>query len=192
MSRKPLLLAVVAFVSTAGYVAAQSVARPPKPQNLNADWTTGGWVTMGKGLTVGDGGVTTPMLRTNDVQTADVHATNVYADGGTFTRTLDVSGSASFRQRPSGVFLAGTLTRAASLTVGVGCSSSGGVLTVPGALLGDACDLASVPAAALNLGLTYDCFVTAANTVTIRSCGLVALVAAPAGEYRVLVSGPAP
>jgi hypothetical protein len=194
-----LALAVVSGISWA-----QSAARPAK---LVAPYMPTTWSTSNGLLTMGlDGGIATQRMTAGSMSTGSldvsgatttgslrvdggVQAGSLYVDGGANVGSLEVAGAATFRQRPTGVFLTGTLTRAASLTVGVGCSTLGSI-SVPGALVGDACDVASIPSAALSLGLTYDCWVTASSTVAVRGCGLVALVAAPVGDYRVMVLGP--
>jgi hypothetical protein len=118
-----------------------------------------------------------------------VVANNVTVTGKTTTGRLEVEGAASFAQRPTGVVLGGSLVKAAATGLSVGCNVFGTV-PVPGALVGDACVPSVIPSSALTLGITYDCYVTAPATVTLRSCGLVALVSAPAGTYQVRVIGP--
>lgn len=164
--------------------SAQSVANT-RPPMASTPQTVNGFVTMTSGLMV-DGGVTTSMVKADsgDFQ-------NLYVDGGTSLNGLEVSGTANFRNRPGGVFVLASLTKAASLTVGVGCSTLGTVSVSGMEPNVNACTVASLPAAALNLGVTYDCYVTASGVVTVRACGLVALVAAPAGIYRLVISGPA-
>lgn len=139
-------------------------------------------VTMTKELKA-NGGVISSFIRSGDVR----------ADTGTFgsvdAGTLNVTGPASFGTRPTGVVLSGSLVKAAATGVAVGCSVFG-TTTVAGALVGDACVPSAIPTSALTLGITYDCYVTAPATVTLRSCGLVSLVNAPAGTYQVRVIGP--
>lgn len=179
--------AVVAALALGGVALSQAVYTGT-PAVLDGPMTVNGFVTMTNGLSV-DGGVRTTDLRADTATVGSLDAGTISA-GSTTTGSLEVMGAANFRTRPNGIFLPGTLTRAGGLTVGIGCSTLG-VISVPGALVKDSCDVATLPAAALNLGVVFDCFVTAASTVTVRSCGLVALVAAPAGDYNVVVSGPA-
>lgn len=180
-----VLLGVWALVSAFPNAEAQSVARPARATSTAA-WMSGQGVAFSpSGMTV-DGGLSATTLRVGQESVQDL-----YVDGGTYLNNLEVSGAANFRQRPAGVFVLASLTKAASLTVGIGCSSLGTV-SVPGMEPNvNACTVASLPTSALNLGVTYDCYVTASGVVTVRACGLVALVAAPAGIYRLVLSGPA-
>jgi hypothetical protein len=165
-------------------------------------------VTMTKELKA-QGGVISSFIQSGDVQANTVDAGSVRANtatlgavdagtitassltvtGETTTGSLEVMGATTFRERPTGVVLGGSLVKAAATGLSVGCSVFGTV-PVPGALVGDACVPSSIPTSALTLGITYDCYVTAPATVTLRSCGLVALVSAPAGTYQVRVIGP--
>lgn len=183
-----LVASVGGFVAATALLAAdvvnaQAVYTGPS-QTFDGPMTVNGFVTMTNGLSV-DGGV-----RTTEIQ-ADRAAVGGLDAGSVTAGSLEVTGATNFRTRPNGIFLPGTLTRPGGLSLGIGCSTLG-VISVPGALVKDSCDVATLPTAALNLGVVFDCFVTAANTVTVRSCGLVALVAAPAGDYNVVVSGPVP
>ena len=150
------------------------------PQVLDGPMTVNGFVTMNSGMSV-DGGVQTTTVRAQDVQT-----NSLTVDGG-----ATFAGPASFAQRPTGIFLSGTLTRSAGLSLSVGCSTLG-TLTILGTRPPDACVVSAIPTAALSLGITYDCYVTAPGSVIIRACALVSLVAAPAGDYKVVAIGPAP
>ena len=102
----------------------------------------------------------------------------------TLNGPVTVSGACSFSTPPTGIARSGSFVRGASLTVGIGCASLG-TTTVTSAAVNDVCVVTSFPGALTSI--TYGCFVSTANTVTVYGCGLVALVAAPAGTYAVRV-----
>lgn len=163
------------------------------PAVMDGPMTVNGFVTMTSGLWV-DGGVSTTTLRADSATVGTLDAGAVSADsltvaGKTTTGSLEVMGAAAFRERPTGVVLSGSLIKASATGLSIGCNVFG-TASVPGALVGDACVPSVIPTSALTLGITYDCYVTAPATVTLRSCGLVALVSAPAGTYQVRVIGP--
>lgn len=163
------------------------------PSVMDGPMTVNGFVTMTSGLWV-DGGVSTTTLRADNATVGSLDAGAVAADsltvaGKTTTGSLEVMGASTFRERPTGVVLSGSLIKASATGLSIGCNVFGTV-SVPGALVGDACVPSAIPTSALTLGITYDCYVTAPATVTLRSCGLVALVSAPAGTYQVRVIGP--
>lgn len=205
--RRALLVGVGALL-LAGVVRAQVLNEQPAEggSGVITDPTTVlAPVTMTKELKA-QGGVISSFIQSGDIQANSVDAGSVRAttaaigsmdagtlsvSGKTTTGSFEVMGTAAFRERPTGVVLSGSLVKAAATGLQVGCSAFGTV-PVPGALVGDACVPSAIPTSALTLGITYDCYVTAPATVTLRSCGLVALVSAPAGTYRVAVIGPAP
>jgi hypothetical protein len=160
----------VALVAAAAW--SQSAARPPKAGKFSGPMDVSGPATFRSNVAV-DGGVSAASVQAGSV------------DAG----TLNVTGAASFAQRPTGVVLSGSLVKAAATGVTAGCNVFG-TISVPGALTGDGCLPSAIPTSALTLGITYDCYVTAPATVTMRSCGLVSLVSAPAGTYQVRVIGP--
>jgi hypothetical protein len=139
--------------------------------------------------TVDAGSVRANTATIGDLDAGTVNASSLTVSGKATTGSLEVMGAAAFRERPTGVVLSGSLLKAAATGLSVGCNVFGTV-SVPGALVGDACVPSAIPTSALALGITYDCYVTAPATVTLRSCGLVALVSAPAGTYQVRVIGP--
>lgn len=192
---KRVLFAVLLPVGLlAAYAWAQSSPRASRGTNtFNGPMTVNGFVTMNSGLSV-DGGIVTNRIETDSATVGGLGASMVVANsltvtGKTTTGSLEVMGAAAFRERPTGVVLSGSLVKASATGLSVGCNVFG-TTSVPGALVGDACIPSAIPTSALTLGITYDCYVTAPATVTLRSCGLLALVSAPAGTYQVRVIGP--
>lgn len=147
------------------------------PAVLDGPMTVNGFVTMTNGLSV-DGGVRTTDLRADTATVGSLDAGTLYAQ------------SARFGTRPLGIFLPGDYARTTGLVLTtLGGWTSGGTLTVAGALVGDACDLVSWPAGLNILSVDYRCAVTGANTAEIQFKALVALTV-PVGTYKVLISGP--
>lgn len=184
--RRVLFAVLLPVGLLAAYAWAQSAPRANRAGAVNTTMWARGFAT--------DGGVNAATLQADNATVGSLDAGTVSADnltvaGKTTTGSLEVMGTAAFRERPTGVVLSGSLVKASATGLSIGCNVFG-TASVPGALVGDACVPSAIPTSALTLGITYDCYVTAPATVTLRSCGLVALVSAPAGTYQVRVIGP--
>lgn len=173
--------AIVAAVST--LLLGGIVYTPGKPvpsSTLEGPLTVNGSVTMTSGPMAVDGGVSAREL-TGGTMLSHVSS----ADAGTFGALT--CGTASFSTPPTGLVRKGVLTRGSGLGLSIGCVSLGTV-NVPGVTVESGCMVTYRPTS-VTFGAVLDCYVTSANTVTVRSCALVALLTAPAGDYGVTLVG---
>lgn len=172
---------------------------------VSAQSYQGGTATL-SGLTVSGPATLGPnvTLLGTITTSAPLSSPTVAADAGTFgTLTagpsnlgppvnlagpVTVTGSTTFSEPPAGVVRKGTLTRATSLSLAVGCSTLGTV-SVAGVTTDAACNVTRRPAPILNLGITLDCYAATPGVVTVRACALVSLLSAPAGDYGVTLVG---
>lgn len=172
------LITAVATLLASGMV--YTTGQPPPPSTLDGPLTVNGSVTMTSGPMEIDGGSS---ARTYTGGTMLSHVSS--ADAGTFG-TL-TCGTASFATPPTGLVRKGVLTRGSGLGLSVGCVSIGTV-NVPGVTIESGCMVTYRPTA-ISFGGVFDCYVTSADTVTMRSCAILALLTAPAGDYGVTLVG---
>lgn len=193
---RPTLFAAVGAIFAGGII--YGPGQPPAPSTLDGPLTVNGPVAMTSGPMEIDGGSS---ARSYTGGTMLSHVSS--ADAGTFgtltagtstlgptvglTGPVTITGATVFNTPPTGIVRKGVLTRASSLALSIGCASLGTV-AVTGATAESACAVTYRPSA-VSFGAVLDCYVTAPGTVTVRSCALVALLSAPAGDYGVTLVG---